>query len=203
MSSIKVAIIGGSGFYTMESLTDTEEVTVQTPFGDPSAPLLTGNIQGLNICVCQLLCQASPSWLAPPLGIWHLASGLALASSDVKAKLEYHFKNCFKKWKSSFNVYVYQRENAIALWKLCRSQKQNCVARDLISYHSIWPSKVNSKSTLWKCVAFWNKQNFQKKYFLESLLWDELFWVKAEKVLLKSWLNIALLCLNSLQAFLN
>ena len=42
--------------------------------------------------------------------------------------------------------------------------------------------------------------NFLKKSFLESLLWDDIFWASNQELLLKSWLIIALLCLSSLQA---
>ena len=43
---IKIGIIGGSGLYKMDALTDKQEVTVDTPFGDPSGPVVTGKIEG-------------------------------------------------------------------------------------------------------------------------------------------------------------
>ena len=36
--------MGGSGFYQMEGLTDIEEITVETPFGNPSDALILGNL---------------------------------------------------------------------------------------------------------------------------------------------------------------
>ncbi len=39
-----VAVIGGSGFY--EFLDDTQEVPVETPYGDPSAPVAIGAVAG-------------------------------------------------------------------------------------------------------------------------------------------------------------
>ena len=33
---VEIGIIGGSGLYDMADLTDREEVTLKTPFGDPS-----------------------------------------------------------------------------------------------------------------------------------------------------------------------
>ena len=39
-----VAVIGGSGFY--EFLDDAEEVAVETPYGDPSAPVAVGTVGG-------------------------------------------------------------------------------------------------------------------------------------------------------------
>lgn len=41
-----LAIIGGSGLYKMPDLEDTQEVQLSTPFGDPSAPILTGRLAG-------------------------------------------------------------------------------------------------------------------------------------------------------------
>ncbi len=44
--SIRIGIIGGSGLYDMEGLTDRREVHVPTPFGDPSAPYVTATLRG-------------------------------------------------------------------------------------------------------------------------------------------------------------
>ena len=44
MSDARVAIIGGSGFYEMEGLTDQREVRVDTPFGEPSDAILLGTL---------------------------------------------------------------------------------------------------------------------------------------------------------------
>ncbi len=42
--SPKIGIIGGSGLYKMEALTDVEEVRLSTPFGDPSDAYICGRI---------------------------------------------------------------------------------------------------------------------------------------------------------------
>lgn len=42
-------IIGGSGLYEMEALTEVEEIALQTPFGEPSDVYVTGRI-GKTIC---------------------------------------------------------------------------------------------------------------------------------------------------------
>jgi 5'-methylthioadenosine phosphorylase len=42
-----IGVIGGSGFY--EFLTDAEEVTVETPFGEPSEPVLVGEVAGRRV----------------------------------------------------------------------------------------------------------------------------------------------------------
>lgn len=42
----KLAIIGGSGLYSMEGLLDIQEQNIDTPFGKPSAPIITGKLEG-------------------------------------------------------------------------------------------------------------------------------------------------------------
>ena len=36
MEAIKIAIIGGSGIYDIEEITDVETMAIDTPFGAPS-----------------------------------------------------------------------------------------------------------------------------------------------------------------------
>lgn len=45
----KLGVIGGSGLYQMEALTDVEEVVVDTPFGPPSDALITGQLDGVEV----------------------------------------------------------------------------------------------------------------------------------------------------------
>lgn len=40
----KIGIIGGSGLYEMDGLSDIKEIVIETPFGSPSAPLITGHL---------------------------------------------------------------------------------------------------------------------------------------------------------------
>jgi len=47
--AIRTAIIGGSGLYTMAGLTDTREVRVKTPFGDPSDAVVIGTLEGQRV----------------------------------------------------------------------------------------------------------------------------------------------------------
>lgn len=47
--NIELAIIGGSGLYGMDGLTDIEERRVTTPFGDPSDALIIGTLHGERI----------------------------------------------------------------------------------------------------------------------------------------------------------
>jgi 5'-methylthioadenosine phosphorylase len=44
-----LAIIGGSGLYSMPGLKDVSEHDLTTPFGSPSAPLITGSLDGVRI----------------------------------------------------------------------------------------------------------------------------------------------------------
>src|SRR4029453_5186579 len=46
MAQVRIGIIGGSGLYDMAELTDREEHTVHTPFGDPSAPYVLATLRG-------------------------------------------------------------------------------------------------------------------------------------------------------------
>jgi len=46
---IRIGIIGGSGLYAMPGLTDTREVRVKTPFGDPSDAIVTGTLEGRRV----------------------------------------------------------------------------------------------------------------------------------------------------------
>ena len=41
-----LAIIGGSGLYTMPGLRQTREYNIETPFGRPSAPIVIGTLEG-------------------------------------------------------------------------------------------------------------------------------------------------------------
>lgn len=43
---VKIGIIGGSGFYQIEGLTDIETIEIDTPFGKPSDNLISGNLDG-------------------------------------------------------------------------------------------------------------------------------------------------------------
>jgi 5'-methylthioadenosine phosphorylase len=48
-SPITIGIIGGSGLYSMKGLTDTREIRVNTPFGDPSDAIVTGALEGKSV----------------------------------------------------------------------------------------------------------------------------------------------------------
>jgi 5'-methylthioadenosine phosphorylase len=49
MTRCVLGIIGGSGIYDLPGLTNAREEKVATPWGEPSAPMITGEIAGLPI----------------------------------------------------------------------------------------------------------------------------------------------------------
>ncbi len=49
MEHVQIGIIGGSGLYDMAEVTDRSEVTLQTPFGDPSGPYVLGTLRGKRV----------------------------------------------------------------------------------------------------------------------------------------------------------
>jgi 5'-methylthioadenosine phosphorylase len=49
MSEIELAVIGGSGLYQMDGLTDVEEIDVETPFGKPSDSITIGTLNGRRV----------------------------------------------------------------------------------------------------------------------------------------------------------
>src|ERR1700677_2026051 len=46
---VKIGIIGGSGLYHMPGLTETREVRMKTPFGDPSDSIVIGTLEGQRV----------------------------------------------------------------------------------------------------------------------------------------------------------
>lgn len=49
MEDSLIGVIGGSGLYQLENLTDLEEITVDTPFGPPSDVLVKGQLAGRRV----------------------------------------------------------------------------------------------------------------------------------------------------------
>lgn len=46
---VEIAVIGGSGLYNMDELKNTQELTIHTPFGNPSDAILVGEINGVSV----------------------------------------------------------------------------------------------------------------------------------------------------------
>ena len=49
MKPVPNAIIGGSGLYQLEGLTDVQEIHVDTPFGSPSDAIIVGELEGIRV----------------------------------------------------------------------------------------------------------------------------------------------------------
>jgi 5'-methylthioadenosine phosphorylase len=49
MQQAEIGIIGGSGLYAMPGLTNTHEIKVETPFGDPSDAFVAGSLEGRQV----------------------------------------------------------------------------------------------------------------------------------------------------------
>ncbi|MGA2192366.1 MAG: S-methyl-5'-thioadenosine phosphorylase, partial [Nitrospirota bacterium] len=49
MREAEIGIIGGSGLYEMEGLSDIRTVKVETPFGDPSDEFILGTLEGRRL----------------------------------------------------------------------------------------------------------------------------------------------------------
>src|SRR3970040_1764470 len=47
--NVEIGIIGGSGLYDLEELTDREKGALTTPFDDPSGPYLLGPLRGRRV----------------------------------------------------------------------------------------------------------------------------------------------------------
>ncbi len=48
MSDWHIGVIGGSGLYEPGTLEDAQEISVESPFGEPSGPITTGTIKGVK-----------------------------------------------------------------------------------------------------------------------------------------------------------
>jgi 5'-methylthioadenosine phosphorylase len=91
MSDVPVAVIGGSGFYQMEGLTEIESVKMTTPFGDPSDAITVGTLEGVRAAFLPrhgIGHRLSPTelpvraniWALKALGVQHLISISAVGS---------------------------------------------------------------------------------------------------------------------------
>jgi 5'-methylthioadenosine phosphorylase len=89
--NIRIGIIGGSGLYEMQELTDVEQVSLETPFGAPSDAYVIGTLEGIRVAFLSRHGRGhrlSPSELNfraniygfKKLGIEHLISVTAVGS---------------------------------------------------------------------------------------------------------------------------
>lgn len=91
MARASVGVIGGSGLYEIEGLTDIDEVSVDTPFGMPSDSIVVGTLSGVRVAFLprhgrghrisptELPARANV-WAMKSLGVAHLLSVSAVGS---------------------------------------------------------------------------------------------------------------------------
>ena len=79
--TVSIAIIGGSGLYHMDGLLDTKEQIVDTPFGKPSAPIVTGVLENTRVA---FLARHGLGHHITPTEVPYLANIYALKSLGVE-----------------------------------------------------------------------------------------------------------------------
>ena len=78
---VKIGIIGGSGLYSMPGLTDTLEIRVKTPFGDPSDAIIVGTLEGKRVA---FLARHGRGHVFSPSDINYRANICAMKMLDVE-----------------------------------------------------------------------------------------------------------------------
>ncbi|MEZ5290503.1 MAG: S-methyl-5'-thioadenosine phosphorylase [Vicinamibacterales bacterium] len=87
--SADIGIIGGSGLYDMEELTDREERVLSTPFGDPSGPYVLATLRGRRVAflarhgIGHRLMPSELNFRANIFGFKQLGVGHILSASAV------------------------------------------------------------------------------------------------------------------------
>jgi 5'-methylthioadenosine phosphorylase len=81
MPEAKLAVIGGTGLYDMEGVTDIEEVDINTPFGKPSDSIVVGKLGGVGIA---FLPRHGKGHRISPTGVPSRANIYALKSLGVE-----------------------------------------------------------------------------------------------------------------------
>src|SRR5215813_12344454 len=77
MLQAKIGVIGGSGLYQMEGMSNVEVVKVVTPFGDPSDEITIGTVEGVSMAFLPRHGRGhrfSPTELPVRANIWALKS---------------------------------------------------------------------------------------------------------------------------------
>ena len=91
MAEARVGVIGGSGLYEIDGLSDLETLSVDTPFGKPSDEIAVGTLSGVRVAFLPRHGRGhriSPSelparanvWAMKSLGVTHLLSVSAVGS---------------------------------------------------------------------------------------------------------------------------
>ncbi len=80
----RLAIIGGTGLYEMPGLKNVEQVEMSTPFGQPSAPIMIGTLEGMRLA---FLARHGVGHTLTPSEINYRANIYALKSLGVERVL--------------------------------------------------------------------------------------------------------------------
>jgi len=75
MGGSRIGIVGGSGLYQMDGLTQIEEVAVETPFGSPSDKLISGRLEGRDVVFLPLK-SVGVKWVISISAVGSLRSGI-------------------------------------------------------------------------------------------------------------------------------
>jgi 5'-methylthioadenosine phosphorylase len=97
MPTAKVGVIGGTGLYDIEGLSDVAEVDVDTPFGKPSDSIVTGQLSGVGVAFLprhgrghRIMPTEVPSraniWALKSLGVEHIIAINSVGSFKEEVK---------------------------------------------------------------------------------------------------------------------
>eukprot|EP00999_Lentomonas_sp_LEN2_P000071 NODE_1070_length_1026_cov_102.238042_g1025_i0.p1 GENE.NODE_1070_length_1026_cov_102.238042_g1025_i0~~NODE_1070_length_1026_cov_102.238042_g1025_i0.p1 ORF type:complete len:301 (+),score=88.32 NODE_1070_length_1026_cov_102.238042_g1025_i0:75-977(+) len=78
---VEIGIIGGTGVYAVEGIEDVKQVEVDTPFGQPSAPIVIGTISGVR---CAFLARHGHGHKLIPTEVPYRANIFAMKKLGVK-----------------------------------------------------------------------------------------------------------------------
>lgn len=79
-----LGVIGGSGLYSMEQLTSIEQVQIETPYGEPSSPIVLGDLEGQRVA---FLARHGIGHRLSPTEVNYRANIYALKSLGIKRVL--------------------------------------------------------------------------------------------------------------------
>jgi 5'-methylthioadenosine phosphorylase len=121
MAKATIGVIGGSGLYQMEGMTEIEEIAVQTPFGDPSDLITVGKVGGVSMAFLprhgrghRISPTEVPSraniWALKSLGVEWLVSASAVGSlrEDIAPRHLLIPDQLFDRTKSRVNTFFEQ-----------------------------------------------------------------------------------------------
>src|SRR5437588_10370750 len=77
MPQATIGVIGGTRLYRMDAMTDIEEVSIATPFGDPSDIITVGKVEGVSMAFLPRHGRGhriSPTEIPVRANIWALKS---------------------------------------------------------------------------------------------------------------------------------